>query len=254
MMSNVKTHPLARLAPSLTDIAFMLPVVLLFTSWRTLQRAAVNFSSLFPRTRRLPAEDRQQHDKSCATVFLKRVESGPPRNSQPGSAFVHKTGFSLFRPGGEKNAQWPTWMNKGSKVLGKVGDEITVTDRPWRVHVTEIETAFLVRTMISGYAQLLKLRAEYDSRRYPVQVDFYGGRFVRNFLDISGVKYDWQSWVAVKQPAPWKPVYDDGTAMLIEPASSLNEIPTKSGNEEGAAPFQSGMARVEKLSFKRIKQ
>src|SRR5690242_1783162 len=61
MMSNVKTHPLARLAPSLTDIAFMLPVVLLFTSWRTLQRAAVNFSSPFPSIRRLPAEDRQ-HD------------------------------------------------------------------------------------------------------------------------------------------------------------------------------------------------
>jgi hypothetical protein len=38
-------------------------------SWRTLQRAAVNFSSPFSGRLTLPAEDRQPHDKSCATAY-----------------------------------------------------------------------------------------------------------------------------------------------------------------------------------------
>src|SRR5690242_11232357 len=36
--------------------------------WRTLERAAVNFSLPFPGIRTLPAKDRPQHDKSCATL------------------------------------------------------------------------------------------------------------------------------------------------------------------------------------------
>jgi hypothetical protein len=225
--------------------------------------------------------------------------------------FVASTFSDLLRTAGDKSAQWPTWMNRGLKVLEEVGDEITAMDRPWRVHVPAIVTAFLLCTMISGHAQAFKLRAEYDPKRYPAAAlpllapdaghhrifcddewgdylayrlypsgrvfidgrsDFYGGRFVRNFLDIWGVKYDWEAQLeryhvdtlllstksalagAVKQTSRWKVVYDDGTAILFEPAISLQEISTKSGNKDGAEPFQSGIARVEKLSFKRTKQ
>lgn len=37
--------------------------------WRTLQRAALNFSSPMRDSQKLPAEDRQPHDKSCATAY-----------------------------------------------------------------------------------------------------------------------------------------------------------------------------------------
>lgn len=225
--------------------------------------------------------------------------------------FVASTFSDLLRVAGEKSAQWPTWMNRGLKVLDEVGDEITGMDRPWRVHIPAVVTAFLLCTMISGHAQAFKLRAEYDPNRYPAAAlpllasgaahhhifcddewgdylayrlypsgrvfidgrsDFYGGPFVRNFLDIWGVKYDWETQLdrygvdtlllstksamagAVKQSARWKVVYDDGTAILFEPAISLEEISTKRGNKDGAELFQSGIARVEKLSFKRIKQ
>jgi 4-amino-4-deoxy-L-arabinose transferase-like glycosyltransferase len=39
-------------------------------SWRALQRAAVNFSSPLGTSPELPAKDRQQHDKSCATWLI----------------------------------------------------------------------------------------------------------------------------------------------------------------------------------------
>jgi hypothetical protein len=225
--------------------------------------------------------------------------------------FVASTLSDLLQTAGEKSAQWPTWMNRGLNVLGEVGDEITAMDRPWRVHLPAIVTAFLLCTMISGHAKAFKLRAEYDPKRYPAAAlpllapgagrhhifcddewgdylayrlypsgrvfidgrsDFYGGQFVRNFLDISGVKYDWETQLdrygvdtlllstksamagAVKQSPRWKVVYDDGTAILFEPATSLQEISTKSGNKDGAEPLHSGMARVAKVSFKRTKQ
>lgn len=45
-----------------------LSIVASMRRWRTLQRATVNFSSPFPGIPRLPAEARQQNDKSCATL------------------------------------------------------------------------------------------------------------------------------------------------------------------------------------------
>lgn len=102
--------------------------------------------------------------------------------------------------------------------------------------------------------------------------DFYGARFDRDYLDILGVKYGWEAQLdrygvdtlllstksplagAVKESARWKAAYDDGTAILFEAASSQNRIFTKRGNKDGSEPFPSGIARVERLSFKRIKQ
>jgi hypothetical protein len=225
--------------------------------------------------------------------------------------FVASTFSDLLRTAGEQSAQWPTWMNRGLTILHEVGEEITAMDRPWRVHLPAVVTALLLCTIISGHAQAFKLRAEYDPKRYPAAVlpllasdaghhrifcddewgdylayrlypsgrvfidgrsDFYGGQFVRNFLDIWGVKYDWEAQLerygvdtlllstksamagAVKQSARWKVVYDDGTAILFEPANSLQEISTKSGNKDGAEPLHSGMARVESVSFKRTNQ
>jgi phosphoribosyl-dephospho-CoA transferase len=102
--------------------------------------------------------------------------------------------------------------------------------------------------------------------------DFYGGRFDRDYLDILGVKYNWEAQLdrygvdtlllstksalagAVKQSARWKVAYDDGTAILFEAATPQNRIFTKRGNEDGAETSLSGIARVDKLNIKRIKQ
>jgi D-glycero-D-manno-heptose 1,7-bisphosphate phosphatase len=62
-------------------------------SWRALQRAAVNFSSPARRPASLPAKDRQQHDKSCATL----QGSGP--NSKHHAVFFDRDGTLIIDHG-----------------------------------------------------------------------------------------------------------------------------------------------------------
>jgi hypothetical protein len=225
--------------------------------------------------------------------------------------FVAATLNGLFTATREKSTQLPTWMNTALNTLHQISEEMTAMDRPWRVHAPAIVTALLLCAIVSGRSQAFKLRAEYDPKHYPAgalrmlgpgasdrrifcddewgdylayrlypmgrvfvdgRSDFYGGRFVRSYLDILGVKYDWETQLdrygvdtlllstksamagAVKQSARWKVAYDDGTAILFEAATPQNKIFTKRGNKDGAEPFPSGIARVESLSFKRIKQ
>jgi 4-amino-4-deoxy-L-arabinose transferase-like glycosyltransferase len=64
-------HPLREgLLRTLNWAGFHAALVVAAVPWRTLQRAAVNFSSPSWTSRQLPAKDRQQHDKSCATSPL----------------------------------------------------------------------------------------------------------------------------------------------------------------------------------------
>jgi hypothetical protein len=225
--------------------------------------------------------------------------------------FVAATLNGLFTATREKSTQLPTWMNTALNTLHQISEEMTTMDQPWRIHAPAIVTALLLCTIVSGHAQAFKLRAEYDPKHYPAAAlgtlglgasdrrifcddewgdylayrlyptgrvfvdgrsDFYGGRFVRDYLDILGVKYNWEAQLdrygvdtlllstksamagAVKQSARWKVAYDDGTAILFEAATPQNRIFTKRGNKDGAEPFPSGIARAESLSFKRIKQ
>jgi hypothetical protein len=224
--------------------------------------------------------------------------------------FVAATLNGLFTAR-EKSTGQPTWINTALNTLHQISDRMTAMDRPWRVHAPAIGTVVLLCTIVSGDAQAFKLRAEYDPKHYPAgalrtlglgagdrrifcddewgdylayrlyptgrvfvdgRSDFYGGRFVREYLDILGVKYNWEAQLdrygvdtlllstksamagAVKQSARWKVAYDDGTAILFQPATPQNRIFTKRGNKDDAEPSPSGIARVESLSFKRIKQ
>lgn len=225
--------------------------------------------------------------------------------------FVASTFGGFLEAARDKSTELPTWMNKALNTVLGVSEELTAMDRPWRIHTVAIATALLLCAVISVHAQAFKLKAEYDPEHYPAgalrllgpgtgdhrifcddewgdylayrlypagrvfidgRSDFYGGRFVRNYLDILGVKYDWEARLdrygvdalllstksamagAVKQSGRWKVVYDDGMAILFEAATSQSRISTERGNKDGAETFPSGIARVEKLSIKRIKQ
>jgi hypothetical protein len=225
--------------------------------------------------------------------------------------FVAETLNGLFTAARDKSTELPTWMKKILMTLHEISEEMTAMDRPWRVHALSVAAALLLCTIVSGHAQAFKLRAEYDPKHYPAgalrllksdagvhrifcddewgdylayrlyptgrvfvdgRSDFYGGRFDRDYLDILGVKYNWEAQLdrygvdtlllstksalagAVKQSARWKVAYDDGTAVLFEAATPKNRIFTKRGNEDGAETSLSGIARVGKLNIKRIKQ
>jgi hypothetical protein len=212
----------------------------------------------------------------------------------------------LSKRAGEESAGLPAFIEKALNALREIGEELTSADRPWRIHLASVLMAVLVCSIVSEHAQIFKLRAEYDPGRYPASAlsvlastardhrifcddewgdylayrlypegrvfvdgrsDFYGGRFVRHYLNILGVKYDWETQLAhygvdrillstksamagaVKQSPRWKVTYDDGIALIFESTGSSNGIFTKSGNKADAETFPSGMARVRKVSF-----
>ncbi|MFL6446377.1 MAG: hypothetical protein ACJ746_01580 [Bryobacteraceae bacterium] len=212
----------------------------------------------------------------------------------------------LSERAGEERASLPTFIKKALNDLREVGEELTSVDRPWRIHLPSVLLAVLVCSIVSEHAHVFKLRAEYDPGRYPASAlsmlapgagdhrifcddewgdylayrlypegrvfvdgrsDFYGGQFVRDYLDILGVKYDWETQLAhygvdrvllsttsamagaVKQSPRWKVMYDDGIAVLFESTRSSNGIFTNSGNKADAETFPSGMARVRRVSF-----
>jgi hypothetical protein len=203
--------------------------------------------------------------------------------------FIASTFSNLLEMARDNSSQAPTWMYKSLQTLQEVGREMTILDRPWRMHVPVIATGLALCTIISVHAQSFKLRAEYDPKRYPAgalrllgttaddrrifsddewgdylayqlyptgrvfvdgRSDFYGGQFVRKYLDILGVKHDWQGKLdrygvdtillstespmagAVKQSARWKVAYDDGTAILFEAATPTHRISASRGSKD----------------------
>ena len=132
----------------------------------------------------------------------------------------------------EKSTSLPAWMTTAFQSLHEISEEVTVVDRPWRIHTGALATALLLCTMISVHAQAFRLRAEYDPKRYPAAAlrllvpgavhrrifcddewgdylayqlypagrvfidgrsDFYGAQFGQDYEDIVGVKYDWET-------------------------------------------------------------
>src|SRR5262249_30251970 len=73
--------------------------------------------------------------------------------------------------------------------------------------------------------------------------DFYGDDFVQKYLDVMNVKYDWQQTLgrfgintillspsaplagALKESNRWRVVYDDGVAVVFQPAKPGPELP-----------------------------
>ncbi|MBZ5577604.1 MAG: hypothetical protein LAP40_13665 [Acidobacteriia bacterium] len=87
--------------------------------------------------------------------------------------------------------------------------------------------------------------------------DFYGDDFVQKYLDVMNVKYDWQTTLdrfgintvllspeaplagALKESSRWRVVYDDGIALIFQPAQKTtgetHSAASATGKEPGAA-------------------
>jgi len=76
--------------------------------------------------------------------------------------------------------------------------------------------------------------------------DFYGDDFVQKYLDVMNVKYDWQQTLgsfgintillspsaplagALKESSRWRLVYDDGVALVFQPAAKTGlDLPAR---------------------------
>lgn len=172
-------------------------------------------------------------------------------------------------------------------LIHEIGKEVQIFDRPWRVYWVPVASIVLLAGAVSAGAHSSKLRAEYDPKRYPIgavamlasrganhrifcddewgdylayrlypagrvfvdgRTDFYGGKFVRNYLDILGVEYDWQKRLdrygvdtlllstksaiaeAAKLSPRWRVTYDDGIAVVLQ-SNPANRISTGRGND-----------------------
>ena len=183
---------------------------------------------------------------------------------------------------------FPRGVRKIWSIAHEVSEEVQVFDRPWRSHLISVITVVLLTTAVSAGAHLFKLRAEYDPKRYPAgavamltavsghhrifcddewgdylayrfyptgrvfvdgRSDFYGGKFVHNYLDIERVEYDWQKKLdrygidtlllstksaiaeAAKLSPRWRVTYDDGIAVVLESNSPASRFSTACGND-----------------------
>jgi hypothetical protein len=173
-------------------------------------------------------------------------------------------------------------------IVHDVSEEVQIFDRPWRAYMVPVASMVLLTSVVSANAHVAKFRAEYDPKRYPTgavsmlalrgaehrifcddewgdylayrlyptgrvfvdgRTDFYGGKFVGNYLKILGVEYDWQKKLdrygvdtlllstksAIAETAKlsprWKVAYDDGVAVVLESSNPKTRISTARGND-----------------------
>ena len=168
------------------------------------------------------------------------------------------------------------WVRRASAGFDKLAADIDETDRIGRLHLASLAAIGLVAALIYAPHPPEKFRAEYDPHRYPEKAfaflggagihsrifaddewgdyliyklyptkvfvdgrsDFYGPKFCQTYIDIIGVKYNWEKSLAkygvdtillspdsalttaIKESHNWRVVYDDGVAVIFRPAGA----------------------------------
>jgi hypothetical protein len=194
-------------------------------------------------------------------------------------------------------APLPRWMQKAASIFPIIGEEIGPLEKIARAHLVSL-TALVVIALGMRASAGDKLKPEYDPKRYPsgalallerpegriftddewgdyliynlspkgVKVyvdgrsDFYGGKFCEEYIDLLGVKYDWEQTLAkysvdtvllspkeplastLKESSHWRVVYDDGSAIVFRPSRGGGEQVSTSrigGEDRGLAITQS---------------
>jgi hypothetical protein len=166
------------------------------------------------------------------------------------------------------------WMRTAAQTVEEIGAEIDSLERVWRVHLVSAAAVVVVALGMSSPLAGPKLKPEYNPEAYPEAAlakltrpgqrifthdewgdyliyklspqgtkvfvdgrsDFYGAKFDLAYLDVLGVKYDWQQTLdrygvdtilmpvdsplagAVKESRRWRVVYDDSRAIVFRPA------------------------------------
>jgi len=158
----------------------------------------------------------------------------------------------------------------------EIAAEINPFEQPWRVHVLPVALLALVVLGVRSPMAGAKLQVTYDPARYPEKAlpllslpeqrifaddewgdylvyklsprggkvfvdgrsDFYGSKFNQSYIDVMGVRYDWEKTLqhygvntillhadaalagAIKESVRWRVVYDDGLAIVFRPAGA----------------------------------
>jgi len=168
------------------------------------------------------------------------------------------------------------WIRRVAASIEGIGKEIAPLERIGRFHVICVAALVAVALGMSSPSAGSMLKPEFDPKAYPERAlafvnhpgqrvfthdewgdyliwrlapaggkvfvdgrsDFYGAKFSREYLDLLGVKYDWEQTLAqygvdtillppnaplataVKESAHWHVVYDDGSAIVFRPAGA----------------------------------
>jgi len=163
------------------------------------------------------------------------------------------------------------WIRNVAASIEGIGKEIAPLERIGRFHVICVAALVAVALGMSSPSAGSMLKPEFDPKAYPERAlafvnhpgqrvfthdewgdyliwrlapaggkvfvdgrsDFYGAKFSREYLDLLGVKYDWEQTLAqygvdtillppnaplstaVKESAHWHVVYDDGSAIVF---------------------------------------
>jgi len=183
-------------------------------------------------------------------------------------------------------------LRAAAGAIEEIGAEIDPLERAWRVHLVSAAAVALLALGISSPLAGPKFKPEYDPQAYPAgalaqltrpgqrtfthdewgdyliyklspqgtkvfvdgRSDFYGAKFDLAYLDVMGVKYDWQQTLArygvdtilvpadqplagaVKESRRWRVVYDDGRAIVFRLAGE-----TPGGVEQFSTSSQGGI-------------
>jgi hypothetical protein len=167
------------------------------------------------------------------------------------------------------------WVKQAAKRFTEAGAEFGTVDRIPRLHLASAAAAAVLVAALYVPNPSSKLNSQYDPTRYPAKAlavlrapesrrifthdewgdyliynlyplkkvfvdgrsDFYGPSFSKKYLNVMGVKYDWEKDLsqysvdtillpvdeslagALKQSPKWRVVYDDGMAIVFRPAS-----------------------------------
>jgi hypothetical protein len=189
-----------------------------------------------------------------------------------------------------EDAPVSAWLRGLAHHLSGMGESIAGMEGQWRTHVVSVAAVALLTAILYAPAPPANFRARFDAKEFPVKAlaslgggktqgrvftsdqwgdyliykqyparrvfidgrsDFYGSKFVAQYLEILGVKYTWQQHLdeygvdtvllptdaplagALKESGRWHVVYDDGDAIVFRTGVRPEGLPVSAANNGG---------------------
>ncbi|HUE01556.1 MAG TPA: hypothetical protein VMR62_18430 [Bryobacteraceae bacterium] len=182
------------------------------------------------------------------------------------------------------------WLRNLAKGLAGMGESLGSLEGAWRTHLLSAAAVALVTAILYAPAPPANFRARFDAKEFPAKAlaslggsaahsriftsdqwgdfliynlypqsqvfidgrsDFYGSKFVDQYLEIVNVKYNWQQHLnkygvdtvllptdaplagALKESSRWHVVYDDGDAIVFRTAARTGGSPVSAADLGG---------------------
>ena len=189
-----------------------------------------------------------------------------------------------------EDAPVSAWLRGLAHHLSGMGESIAGMEGQWRTHVVSVAAVALLTAILYAPAPPANFRARFDAKEFPLKAlaslgngetqgrvftsdqwgdyliykqyparrvfidgrsDFYGSKFVAQYLEILGVKYTWQQHLdeygvdtvllptdaplagALKESGRWHVVYDDGDAIVFRTGVRPEGLPVSAANNGG---------------------